>query len=172
MKYIIELISGKNLEVSQSEAALVDKAWSAKADIVVQGVKVSSHQITSIWPYDIWKDAENERRARRGQEPLPTTTTPQTLQIEAPEPNKVLTEQGKLWLEAIKRNKAQIPYGAWEVVDGKLSETAEYKAQEPTSIKVYKKTKEFSLHDFNKFRQVPGYRVVDADNFVLEFWAR
>jgi len=171
MKYIIELKSGKTLEVTQPQAEQIDIAWTGDVNIDINGITVSPDQITSIWPYDIWKDAENERREKWGKDPLPTIKA-QTLQIEAPEPNKVLTEQGKLWLEAIKRNKAQIPYGAWEVVDGKLSETAEYKAQEPTSIKVYKKTKEFSLHDFNKFRQVPGYRVVDADNFVLEFWAR
>lgn len=172
MKYVIELMGGKNIEVNEQQASNVDAAWQVKEDITIDGVAISTHQITSIWPYDVWRDAENDRRVRRGQEPLPVAKAPAPLQIEAPEPNKVLTEQGKLWLEAIKRNKAQTPYGKWEVVDGKLSETADYTAKAPESIKVVKTSKMFSPHDFNKFKQVPGYRIVNEDDNTLEYWVR
>lgn len=172
MKYVIELMGGKNIEVSEIQAAQVDQAWQAKEDITINGVAISTHQITSIWPYDVWRDAENDRRSRRGQEPLPVVKTTAPLQIEAGEREKELTATGKLWLEAIKRNKSEAPYGKWEVADGKLSQTASYNAKAPESIKVVKTTKMFSQHDFNKFKQVPGYRVVNEDDNVLEYWAR
>lgn len=171
MKYVIELIGGKTIEVNEQQAANVDAAWQLKEDITIDGVAISTHQITSIWQYDLWLDAENDRRARRGQEPI-GRSKPQALELEAPVRDAKLTQHGELWLEAIKRNKEQEPYGKWEVVDGVLSETASYAPQAPESIKVMRTTKTFSQHDFNKFKQVPGYRIVNEDDNTLEYWVR
>lgn len=182
MMYVIELVSGKTLSVNESDALAVDRAWAARRDIEVQGVKIPATQITGIWPEDIWRAAENERRERRGQEPLatprvkndplPASPFGQLMAGVVPDTQK-LSETGKLWLEAMRLNfkamKDSGKYGTWEVVDGKLSETAQYSPNPQTPVKAKKVTRQLSTQQFNRLREAPGYRIVDADLNEMEF---
>lgn len=61
-KFVIELRNKSTLFISDQQAEIVDKAWTNKAPVTVNGAKINSVDITAIWPIAEWYEQHPDKK--------------------------------------------------------------------------------------------------------------
>ncbi len=183
--FILEFRNGTHFPITSSQATVVDQAWAGRAPVKIGDSTINTVDLVGIWPADVWFDLHPEDRPARPVEANDVSAFGLLMSGKETEEPKELSETGKLWFEAMRRNIKQLKekgvYGDYIVRDGVIV-AAELDKREtrpcknhshpmnPTpspTVKAHKERKVFSPHQYNKLKDHPGYKVIDDE--TLEF---
>lgn len=155
--FVVEMRNRNTYWIDENQADVVDRAWSNRQPVKVNGVTINTVDITNIVPEEQWYDLHPESK------PLPTTNNVKYLE-------PVKTESTGAWSECFKKNRKLLSEGElprYTVEDGKLLEKEYYwrdDIEKPESVKGFWVKRRVSRRKWESFySQSPGYQLLEDD---------